>query len=225
MADTKEVHIARLIAIPAVITLGVTVLRVVGELQHWPALFFSTEAGGHAALVGISWLPIIFGPYFAIKLSESGNGPASADKSIGFAFLGLLVFVVGGVLARVGLKYGAALIILGFLIMLAAGFVPFVGWRALGKALLAYAFAARIPVLIVYYLAMSGNGGAGWGTHYDAIPPGAPQLAKLPLLQKFINLAVVPQLTLWIGWTVVLGAICGSIVVAVRQGRSQTAPA
>jgi len=31
---------------------------------------------------------------------------------------------------------------------------------------LAYAFAARIPVLVVMFIAMSANGGQGWGTHY-----------------------------------------------------------
>ena len=33
------------------------------------------------------------------------------------------------------------------------------------RELIAYAFAARIPVLIVMFFAMRG----GWGTHYDAV--------------------------------------------------------
>ena len=59
----------------------------------------------------------------------------------------------------------AVLAILGFLLTLVAAFVARVGWRSLGSTLTAYAFAARIPVLIVMFVAMSG----GWGTHYDAV--------------------------------------------------------
>ena len=47
--------IRRLIMVPAVITLAVTLLRLVGELQHWSPRFFSREAGGAFALVGIVW--------------------------------------------------------------------------------------------------------------------------------------------------------------------------
>jgi hypothetical protein len=88
--------------------------------------------------------------------------------------------------------------------------------------LLAYAFAARIPVLIVMFLAMRGNGGEGWGTHYDAMPPTAPHLA---FAQKFLYMAFLPQMTLWIGWTVVLGSIIGVIAVAVRHQGKRSAPA
>jgi len=69
MGDAKSISISKLIIIPAVITLGVTILRLVGELAHWPTPWFSAVAGGGAAVVGISWLPIIFGPYFALKLA------------------------------------------------------------------------------------------------------------------------------------------------------------
>jgi len=61
-----SVSIGKLILIPSLITLGVTILRLVGELQHWTPILFNRSAGGGGAAVGISWLPLIFGPYFAV---------------------------------------------------------------------------------------------------------------------------------------------------------------
>jgi uncharacterized membrane protein (DUF106 family) len=72
------------------------------------------------------------------------------------------------------------------------------------------------------YFAMHGNGGAGWGTHYDAVGPA---MAHTPLTRKFLYGAVVPQFTLWIGWTVVVGAILGTIVTAIARRGKQSAPA
>jgi hypothetical protein len=214
MANAKAVNVPRLIAIPAVITLAVTILRVVGEVKHWPTPWFNTAAGGGGAIVGIAWLPIIFGPYFAIKLAAVGEGPVSSGRAIGYAFLGLIVFVLGGALFQHSMNHPSALTLVAFLVMLGAAFVPAIGWRSLGRALLGYALAARIPVLIVMYFAMTGNGGAGWGTHYDAVPP---PLANLPVTTRYIFAGVMPQLTVWIGWTAILGAICGGIAAAIAN--------
>ena len=222
MADEKGVQITRLIAIPTVITLAVTILRLVGELEHWPTPWFSTAAGGGGALVGISWLPIIFGPYFALKLATAGEGPASMGKAIIFAVLSLLVFALAGLLFGVTISHPSLLTLVALLLMLAAAFVPAIGWRSLGNTLVAYAFAARIPVLVVMYFAMHGNGGAGWGTHYDAVPPA---LAHASLGMKFLYAAILPQMTMWIGWTAVLGSIVGTLVTAIVRRGKQAAPA
>lgn len=217
MADTRPMSISKLVTGPALITLGVTILRLVGELRHWPSPWFNTAAGGGAALVGISWLPIIFGPYFALKLSAAGDGPASTGRSIGFPFLGLAVYVLGGWLFGKTILHPSFLTLIALLLMLVAAFVPRMGWRSLGNTLLAYAFAARLPVLVVMYLAMYGNGGQGWGTHYDAVGPA---LAHLPLATKYLYGAVLPQMTAWIGWTVLVGSILGSMIAAVaRRGK------
>jgi hypothetical protein len=222
MADTKPVRITRLIAIPTVITLAVTILRVVGELKHWPSPWFNTAPGGGGALVGISWLPIIFGPYFALKLAGAGEGAASMGKAIGFALGSLLVFVAGSALFGMTINHANFLTALALVLMLGAAFVPGLGWRALGSTLVAYAFAARIPVLIVMYFAIMGNGGAGWGTHYDGVPPS---LASLPPLRKFFFAGVLPQLTLWIGFTAVVGSIFGTVVTAVVRRKKHAVPA
>jgi hypothetical protein len=222
MEERKSISIASLIAIPALITLGITILRLVGEIEHWPKPWFSAAAGGGGAIVGISWLPIIFGPYFALKLAGAGDRPSSVGKAAGFAVLGLVVLVLGGWLAGATFTHHPILALVAFLIMLAAAFIPGIGWGSLGNTLLAYAFAARIPVLIVMFLAMRGNGGRGWETHYDAV---APMFAQAPFFKKFFDMAILPQMTAWIGWTVVVGSIIGVIVVAIAHRGKQAAPA
>jgi hypothetical protein len=222
MEERKSISTTSLITIPALITLGVTILRLVGELEHWPKPWFSAAAGGGGAIIGISWLPIIFGPYFALKLAGVGDRPSSVGKAVGFAVLGLVVFVLGGVLAAATFSHLSILTLVAFLVLLVAAFIPGIGWRSLGNALLAYAFAARIPVLIVMFFTMRGNGGQGWGTHYDAV---APTFAQASFFRKFFYMAILPQMTAWIGWTVVLGSILGVIVVAIVHRGKRAAPA
>ncbi len=224
MKNSKPVSILSLIAIPAVITLGVTILRLEGELHHWSITFFNRAAGGGGALVGISWLPIIFGPYFALKLVGAGAGPESLGKAAKYMLLGLLVLIIGGVGEGICVMklHNLRLALVAFIVMLVAAIIPRAGWRSFGNTLLAYAFAARIPVLVVMYLAMSANGGLGWGTHYDAAEP---PFTHLPLGVKYFDLAIVPQMTLWIGYTVVVGALFGIVLTALFRRSRQSAAA
>lgn len=69
MSNATEPNIKALITIPALITLGITLLRLLGELGNLPSWLASREAGGGSALLGISWLPPILGVYFALKLA------------------------------------------------------------------------------------------------------------------------------------------------------------
>ena len=94
----NRVPIARLILIPSVITLVVTLLRLIGELRHWSPALFNPSPGGGGALVGITWLVPIFGIYFGLKLSDAGEGPAGVGKASGLAVLGLGVLVGGSIL-------------------------------------------------------------------------------------------------------------------------------
>jgi hypothetical protein len=222
MSAAKGTNIPRLIAIPSVITLAVTILRLVGEIKHWPSPWVNSAAGGPGAIIGIAWLPIIFGPYFALKLAGAGEGPASYGRAIGYAFAGLVVFFIAGGLFQHTIMHPSWLTMVAFVLMLVSAFVPPMGWRSLGRALLGYALASRIPVLIVMYYAMTGNGGAGLGTHYDAAPPA---LAQLSFESRYILAAVVPQMTLWIAWTVILGAIFGGVAAAVARKDKRPASA
>jgi hypothetical protein len=221
MAGDNKISISRLIAVPALITLAVTLLRLVGELEHWGKLGFNNAVGGGGALVGISWLPFIFGPYFAVKLANRGERWSSGKRAWGYWGLGFVIlFASGALMALVASKNLHALEIAGYAGMLVAAFVMTVGWRELGRTLIAYAFAARIPVLVVMFLAMRGNGGAGWGTHYDAVEPG---FASASFAGKFFYLAFLPQMFFWIAWTVLVGALTGFIAFAIVRRKNAAA--
>jgi hypothetical protein len=71
MARPNEPNIKKLIAVPALITLAVTLLRLVGEFMNLPSWLASKEAGGAGALIGIAWLAPLFGVYFATKLADA----------------------------------------------------------------------------------------------------------------------------------------------------------
>ncbi|HEV2178425.1 MAG TPA: hypothetical protein VGW33_14660 [Terriglobia bacterium] len=218
--SSDKTSTGRLIFVPTLITLIITLLRVYGELHNWPAPWFSRAAGGGGALIGISWLPVFFGPYFAVRLARAGDGPSGAGKAIGFALLGAIVWVGGAVILNKTEAHPSILTLLGLLIMFGAAFIPASAWGSLGRTLFAYAFAARIPVLIVMFIAMQGNGGQGWGTHYDVVPAS---FASRGLWVRFVNFALLPQMLLWIGYTVVVGAIFGGIAAAVAGRRKPAA--
>ena len=209
--------VTHLILVPSLITLGITILRVVGELQHWSPMFFGRVAGGGGAIVGISWLPIIFGPYFALKLAGSGQPPTRVGKAIGFAVLALLVYFAGGLVGFAPQLQFPGKEAIGYLIMAGGAVLVFWGWPALFRTLLAYAYAARIPVAIVMFFAIRGN----WGTHYDALPPE--NHGPADLWPKYFQIGLLPQLIFWVAFTVIVGALFGSIASAlVRRGK--TAP-
>lgn len=218
MADTDSgsgVSVSKLILVPAIITLAVTLLRLAGELEHWNKLLFNNSAGGGGAIIGISWLPILFGPYFAIKLAGNGQGPKGTGKALGMIVVGIMCFVGGGFVGYATQVTFPGHLILGLALMAAGALVPMVGWPALGKTLIAYAYAARIPVAIVMFFALRGS----WGTHYDALPAGYP--ADIPFWSKYLELALEPQLIMWIAYTVLLGGLLGVIIAAiVRRGKA-----
>jgi len=205
-----------MILVPAVITLAVTLLRLVGELEKWSPTLFNPSAGGGGALVGISWLIPVFGIYFALKLAGRGDGPASAGRAVGFAFLAFLINTAAFI-GAFSLKLAPVTQLALFAVTSWACIaLAFRGWPALARTLLAYAFAARIPVAIVMLVAILGN----WGTHYDVAPPNAPQVDAMAPLVKWFWIGLVPQMTIWIYLTVVGGMIVGGIAAAIARKRS-----
>ncbi len=221
MSDSIVTRHGRLILVPAVITLAVTLLRLVGELQQWSSALFNRSAGGGGAIVGIVWLVPVFGIYFALKLAREGEGPGKVGRAFGLVLLALVVMpVVGMAAGAAGVDPNSRILLLLFAAAsIAATFVALRGWPELGRVLLAYGLAARIPVAIVMLIAIFGN----WGTHYD-VPPSAdfPQMAPLA---KWFWIGLLPQVTIWIAFTIVVGMLFGLIAVAiVHRGRThQTA--
>lgn len=207
--------VIRLIRIPALITLGVTLLRLIGELNHWSPTFFNREPGGGGALVGIAWLALAFPIYFAFKLAQSGAAPLAAGRTVLYAIGGLVAFAAisfGGIWA-LGLDPNTPSLMSFVLFVIASivgSVIAWVGSPVLAKVLLAYGLAARIPVLIVMLLAILGN----WGTHYDAVAPNFPAMS---LATRWFMTGVVPQLTVWIAFTIVLGCLIGGLTLAIAR--------
>ena len=206
-----QTPVGRLILIPALLTLGVTLLRLAGELMNASPTLFSRAVGGGGALVGIIWLVPVFGTYFARRLAREGSR-APAGRSAGFAALGLLAFVV---LAAAGFQRPVAspsqflLIAAGAALGIA---VTRSGWPRLWLTLVAYGFAARIPVAIVILLGILND----WNTHYDSPPPGLPDLDPLA---RWLAIGVIPQFTIWIAVTVILGTLAGAASLALVPPR------
>ena len=189
--QVRALSTARLLLVPALITLALTQLRLTGDLLGISG-FGPYE---------IAWLVPIFGAYFALHLAKAGETaplPGSLFKNsllpMGLFGVGLLLFhpTSGGM---------AAVSLVAIVLIRRA-------WPRLGTLLLGYALAARLPVIIT----MLGATLNGWETVYDVSPYSV--LAGL-----------LPQLTVWIGFTVVAGSLAGSIALALRGWlRDETDP-
>ena len=138
-----------LILLPAIISLAVTLLRLVGELEHWSKTYFNTDAGGWGAIIGITWLAPIFGMYFAIRLAGR-EGPRSALRAIGFGLLGGGI-MVGSLPAQRFLlpsppSFQARLLYIWAVVAL-AGLVTLPGWPRLWKTLPCITCGSRVTGL------------------------------------------------------------------------------
>ena len=219
MSQESSLQPGRLILVPAVITFAVTLLRLVGELSGWSPALFNREAGGGGALVGISWLVPVFGAWFGWKLARSGAGPGKVGRALGIAVLAFALMPVIGFLAVkvVGLSTESFTAFGVFVVISIVGIVIGLrAWPALGRVLFQYALAARVPVILVMLVAMLGN----WGTHYDVAPPNFPAMSTLA---KWLTIGVLPQLSIWIWFTVVVGMIFGIVAAALATRRPATA--
>jgi hypothetical protein len=182
----------------------VTILRLVGELREGPPWLFSRLPGGGLAVVGIAWLVPIFGVWFGYRLTRLGHPPPSGTQAVvmplaaAFAF-----FLIGGGTERLGLAPTGTVLIAAYAfgafvaVLLALG-----GWPELSRVLLAYALAARIPVAMIMLVAILRR----WGTHYDAPPPVFPPVSPF---RQWLWTGLLPQLTVWVAYTVVVGGLFG----------------
>ena len=218
--DPQKPFLTSLILTPALITLAVTVLRLIGELQHWSPRFFSREAGGAGAVVGIVWLVPIFAVYFAWKLAKAslapGAGRVIAHGAVSFGLMVLTIVVGHQTIPSQRAQFGVYLVA-----SVIAAWIAYRGWPALGRTLLLYGLAARIPVALVMLVAIYAN----WGTHYDVPPPNFPEMAPLP---KWFMIGFLPQMFMWIPFTIYLGTLFGGFALLAagrrREGRTAGTP-
>jgi hypothetical protein len=74
-----------------------------------------------------------------------------------------------------------------------------------------------VPVVIVMLFAIHGK----WGTHYDFLPPDAPPaLIAMGPLELWLFGGLVPQLTVWIAYTVLVSTLLGAPVVAITKPKA-----
>jgi hypothetical protein len=204
----------RLILGPSLVAFGVTLLRLLGERGHWSERWFSPDTGGIVPrgtrwVFGITWLAIPFGAYFGLRLARAGEGPIRPWRALAWPVAGLAVVLVGLRLSgRVPLRFPPILLVV-WLVMAAGAALAWFGWPALGRTLLAYGLASRLPVVVIMLLAMRGN----WRTHYDYV--GMPPAFQMDFLPRFLWLAFFPQLVFWVGVTILMGAVAGSLAVVL----------
>jgi hypothetical protein len=221
-------RIGKLILVPAVITLAVTLLRLVGELQGWSPTLFNRECGFCGALVGIVWLVPVFGAWFGWKLTRAGSGPGSLGRAFGLTLAALAVLPLTAFLApkagilperlwrpNVPLTESLTILSVFVAVSIVGVAIGILAWPALGRTLLAYGLAARIPVAFLMLVAMLGN----WGTHYDA----RPSFPAMSTLAWWVTLGLAPQLSFWIWYTIVFGALFGIVAAAIARGRGTAA--
>lgn len=215
-ASHANAALLRLVLWPAVITLAVTLLRLVGELQQWSPTYFSREAGGGGALVGIVWLIPVMGVYFGARLWRDGDRPPSVGRAAGSAAVAFA--------ANTALGFGAFALVkspVGQLAIftLASWFAIAIarpGWPALWRVLLAYALTARLPVVVIMFASIFG----GLDTHYAKPRPDFPPMGPWGL---FFWTALLPQLSVWIYLTVVGGLLFGALAALASRRRGGSA--
>jgi hypothetical protein len=221
MAETNSEHrvsIARLILVPAVICLGVTILRLVGELQNWHEFWFSRAPGGGGSPIGVSWLTLIFAAYFGVKLAKAGETPKSYGRVILSAVAGILI-MFGALLISMtgGLPAPTWKTVLLLALIVVAAAIQYPAWPKLFKTLIAFGYAVRIPVAIVMYLAIRGK----WGTHYDVLP--TPDFPDTGFWSTYMQIGFLPQMIFWIAITVVLGGLVAGIAASLAARRKPAA--
>lgn len=207
----SNVALRRLILVPALVTLAVTLLRLTGELLQWSPGLFARTAGGGAALVGIVWLIPVFGVWFALQLDKAGAAPASLKRAFGRAGLAFLCASAGFVLAILLFPQSPVVQLALFTVVtIAAIVIARPGWPELWRVLLAYGIAARAPVLVVMFLSIF----LGWDTHYAKPRPDFPPMGPWGL---FFWTALLPQGSIWIYLTIVGGILFGAAAIGIRR--------
>jgi hypothetical protein len=205
----SRLSIPRFVLLPTLFTLGVTLLRLAGELRGWPSPWFDKNSG----IVGITWLlPPIFGFYFACKLWREGEPIDRVDRAF---LLGLLGVILNQVVEATVFEYARisiySMLMILWLVAVISAYLQYLAWPALCKTLIAYGLGARIPVVIIMFFALRGH----WGTHYDR-PSGPFALGFWP---QFLWFGLFEELIYWVSFTVAIGSLAGSVAAAVARRR------
>lgn len=178
MSEASQSPVARAVWTAAAVSLLVTLVRLLGELQHWHPAVFGTGAGGDNSPLGITWLVLPFGFWFGRALAKNGSRPASLGKTALFCLLGIGLTVGVFALAVTQIAdWQLRMLVLGGGTA-ACGLIALIAWPRMWMTLVAYGFLARLPVVVVQYLSIEN----GWDVHFAKGPPDAPPEMALELL-------------------------------------------
>jgi hypothetical protein len=196
-----------LVGWPVLATLAVTLLRLTGELRGWNEDYFSRLPGGGLAIVGITWLVPFVGAYLGWQLARARVEAPGLASLAGWPAAALAVGLgIGYFLTAVVKPPATGTFLLWAMVSVVVALMSISTWPALAKPLLAYALGARLPVMLVMWLGMR----KGWGTHYDAIPPGFPFYGPL---QRWLWTGLLPQATIWVAFTLAVGTTFSAVGV------------
>ncbi|HEX6813297.1 MAG TPA: hypothetical protein VF384_16880 [Planctomycetota bacterium] len=200
-----------MIAVPAVLTLAITVLRFTGEVVGWDPRWFGREAGGGAALVGIGWLVPVFGAFFAWQLVRAGKGPASPARALGTMSIGLGVVAIAVAIVKLLIGPTPTGMLVGACGALACAAFVHAAWPELGRVNVAYAVLARLPVAALTFVDVLGD----LGTHYGKLAPGSAPVGD----GARIGLLVLAQAVFWVPFTLLGGGLAGAVVALLLRRR------
>lgn len=217
----KPRGVLSLVLVPALLTLVVTIVRLVGERGGWsPTLFNSNgpsdDPNQRQGLFGITLLIPLFGFWFGFKLRRDTGGPGNLMGSV-LQYVIAIGVLAGGFFAAktlgwfamptkeqpgapVGMGVVGGLMAVVFLIVLTA-------WPRLSSTLLVYALLARLPVVAITFLAVAND----WGTHYEKLPP----FFQVPEGMDKATFLSMPQLVFWPVVTMLVGGLCGCLGAAL----------
>lgn len=214
MTDTPP-SIFRLILWPSVLTLGVSIVRLVGEVQGW----ITNASGGGGTLLGITWLIFVFGAWFGFRLSRTGSEPKRRPAPVWtlvpvLAVIGTFFFRMRGVDLQDTSPAAEASLreTLRLAAMVAGGgaLLGFVVWPRLALALLVYGLIARTGVMVITWLAKA----SGWNTHYTKLGPAGIEKDMAETLAS----TGFAQFGFWVPVTVVFGMLLGSLFSRRSKG-------
>lgn len=214
-AAPRGAGVAGPVLIAAVLSLAIVVLRLYGELNIWDPKYFSTEAGGGQSLLGITWLVPLFGFWFGRRLAQGGHRPKSTGLALAMCVAGAaLAAAIGWVSFGTELLGPADDLVTKVNVFFPAtavcGLLLLVAWPRAWTVLAIYGVLARIPVIVIQYLAFA----RGWHTHFNAADK------KHPMDDATLNhLLLLAQGLLWpFGFTVLVGGLFATIgALTVRR--------
>lgn len=198
---------------PALVTFAITLLRLVGELLNWSPTFFSRAVGGGQSVVGIVWLVPLIGAWFGQRLTAAGDGPPRVGRAFMLGIVAVLLFPAAGTVGSLLHLSGIATLGLFALVALVSSHLGRIAWPSLGRLLTAYGLAARLPVAAVMLVAMLLN----LGTHYDVAPPEFP---AMNVWLKWLTIGLLPQITIWMAFTIVIGMLAGCVAHLLTRRRA-----